>query len=109
MANNGWNVVRIWWLSFIFSLIFTMGSCISCSKDMKTEYGSEELYVGSGGQIKSAPITTSTGPDNILVYMTLGGVLLSIVSGFGWTKAQEVADKRDLEKEVEKARQKYEE
>jgi hypothetical protein len=97
MANNGWNAVRIWWLVFIFSLIFTMGSCIACNKDMKTEYGSEELYRTSSGQIKSAPITNTTGPDNILVYMTLGGVLLSIVSGYGWTKAEEVVEKRDRE------------
>jgi len=84
MKTNGLNQGHIWGLVAVLTLFFTLGSCCACLGDGKTEYGTEELYVTSGGQIKSAPHTTRTGSDTGLIFMTLIGGVVFVISFSGW-------------------------
>jgi cell division protein FtsL len=92
------------------SFIVTMGGCIACLNDQKTEYGSEELYI-SGGKIKSAPITTHSGGGGVFLLLPLIAAGVCAISLIGWTQTErklEEARLKDLqvERELEEARQK---
>jgi hypothetical protein len=90
------------------SFVITFGGCIACLKDQKTEYGSEELYM-SGGKVKSAPITTTTGGEGFVFLLPLIAAGVCAISLVGWTLTErklEEARLKDLqvERELEEAR-----
>lgn len=112
MANkHGIETGHIWGLIMVFSLFITLGSCCACINDVKTEYGSEELYVAPSGQIKSAPHTTTTDPDKGLIYTSLIGGVVFVVSFFGWmltsTTGRELIEE-SRQKQSQEARRKGE-
>jgi hypothetical protein len=70
------------WLT-VLSLFITLGGCYACVSNTETEYGSEELYM-SGGKVKSAPITTTTGGDGLFLRVPQIAGVVFVISLIGW-------------------------
>ncbi len=92
------------------SFVITLGGCYACMKDQKTEYGSEELYI-SGGKLKSAPMTSTSGGEGFVFLLPLIAAGVCAIALVGWTQTErklEEARLKDLqvERELEEARQK---
>jgi hypothetical protein len=76
-------VGRVFGWVAVLSLFITLGGCYACVSNTKTEYGSEELYI-SGGKVKSAPITTTTGGDGLFLRVPQIAGVIFVISLIGW-------------------------